>query len=279
MLIGFGSVAAALALALWIGSRRQREALSDLVEPLVRAARSGKTPQPDAEDLERLPAPVARYLEWALPHRQQIGLIRLRQTGILRTVVHRERWMAFEAEHIAAPRPVGFVWNARVAIAPLLHLRVRDAFVAGQGSGQVSLLSALTVAADAGTPEMNAGSLHRFLAEAVWYPTALLPSTKLSWSAIDDHKALATLIECGVRVSLEFHFADTGQVTGVYTPARWGRFEGGYKQLPWGGRFRSYEEQQGVRVPMEGEAGWYLADEWRAVWRGRITSAALDLAP
>jgi hypothetical protein len=137
--------------------------------------------------------------------------VRLRQIGTLRTNVRRERWMAFEAEHIVAPRSTGFVWNARVAVAPLLHVRVGDALVAGRGSGQVSLLSAFTVAADAGTPEMNSGSLHRYLAEAVWYPTALLPSAKLRWSAVDNRRALATLTEDGVTVSLEFRFADTGQ--------------------------------------------------------------------
>ncbi|WP_425532220.1 DUF6920 family protein [Aromatoleum anaerobium] len=46
----------------------------------------------------------------------------------------------------------------------------------GVGSGQAQLLSAVTVASDRDKPELNSGSLHRYLAEAVWYPTALLPS-------------------------------------------------------------------------------------------------------
>jgi hypothetical protein len=77
------------------------------------------------------------------------------------------------------------VWNARVQVAPLVHVCVRDALIEGKGSGQVSLLSAFTMNAAADTPEMNSGSLHRYLAEAVWYPTALLPSSQLMWSALD----------------------------------------------------------------------------------------------
>jgi uncharacterized protein DUF6920 len=50
----------------------------------------------------------------------------------------------------------------------LLHVRVRDSLVEGRRSGQVSQLSAFTVSEDAETPEMNSGSLHRYLAEAVW---------------------------------------------------------------------------------------------------------------
>ena len=87
--------------------------------------------------------------------------------------------MSFEAEHVAAPRAIGFLWNARVTVAPLLHVRVRDAFNEGEDSGQVGLFSVFTIAGDAGSTEMNSGSLHRFLAEAVWYPTALLPNAHL----------------------------------------------------------------------------------------------------
>jgi hypothetical protein len=74
------------------------------------------------------------------------------------------------------------VWNARVVVARLLHVRVLDSLIEGRGAGHVSFLSAFIVSADAGTPEMNSGSLHRYLAEAVWYPSALLPSRKLRWT-------------------------------------------------------------------------------------------------
>jgi hypothetical protein len=153
---------------------------------------------------------------------------------------------------------------------------VRDAFIAGEGSGHVSLWSAFPVSAAAGTPEMNAGSLHRFLAEAVWYPAALLPSPKLRWDAIDAHRALATLTEHGVSVSLEFRFAESGEVTGIYTPARWGTFGGGYEQRPWEGHFRRYERRDGIWVPGEGDVGWYVDGEWHAVWRGRVMSYDIE---
>jgi hypothetical protein len=104
----------------------------------------------------------------------------------------------------------------------------------------------------------------------VWYPIALLPGPTLQWSPIDSTRALATLTDHGISVSLEFRFADTGEVTGIYTPGRWGTFGGGYEQRPWEGRFRNYERTNGFRLPTEGEVGWYVDDEWRAVWKGTI---------
>jgi hypothetical protein len=178
--------------------------------------------------------------------------------------------MSFEAEHIVVPPATGFVWNARVRVAPLTHVRVRDALLEGRGSGQVSLLSAFTVSADTDTPEMNSGSLHRYLAEAVWYPTALLPSPTLRWTEIAATRSLATLTSHGVTVSLEFRFAETGEVTGIYTSGRWGTFPGGYRQIPWEGHFREYRNRDGVFVPTEGDVGWYVDKEWRDVWKGRI---------
>jgi len=271
-----------LALAVWGGTYRERRALSALIDDLAGAESLGTESlgeggQAGVHESDSLPAPVARYLEWALPRRQPIRRLFLRQTGVLRTDPRSQRWMSFEAEQRVNPRSIGFVWNARVAIAPFLHVRVRDAFVAGQGSGRVSLLSAFPVAADGGTAEMNAGSLHRYLAESVWYPSALLPSKKLKWSPIDENRALATLTEGARSVSLEFRFADTGEVTGIYTPARWGKFDGGYKEVPWEGHFSDYEEVQGMMVPMNGEVGWYFEGVWRLVWKGRVVSVEYQM--
>lgn len=84
-------------------------------------------------------------------------------------------------------------------------------------------------------------------------------------------RALATLTDHGVTVSLEFRFADTGEVTGIYTPARWGKFGGAYEQRPWEGHFRSYEQRSGIFVPTEGDVGWYADGEWHPVWKGTIT--------
>ena len=270
LLAGAAVLTAGLIAAVWIGSRRERRERSAHVDRLMRAA--GTAPSSAVQELDSLPPPVARYLRRALPQRRTIGIVRMRQAGRLRTDVRSERWMPFEAEHTAAPRAVGLVWNARVHVAPLLHVAVRDAYVAGEGSSHVSLLSALPVSAARGTPEMNSGSLHRFLAEAVWYPTALLPGSNVRWTAIDAGRALATLTDHGVSVSLEFRFTETGDVSGIYTPSRWGTFEGGYEQRPWEGHFRDYRMRDGVLVPTNGDVGWYAGDRWHAVWEGTITA-------
>jgi uncharacterized protein DUF6544 len=270
-------IVAALILTIWIGSIRWSRALSKDIETLLQTTDRTGTARVSLAELDNLPEPVLRYFRRVLREgHPYIRVARLRQTGELRTDTQSDRWLLFQADQVVTALSPGFVWNAKADIAPFIHVRVRDAYIAGQGSGEVSLLSAVTVAAERGRFEMNSGALHRYLAEAVWYPTALLPSAYLEWSPIDDNKALASLTDSGITVRLEFSFNDAGEVTGIYTPGRWGAFDGGYKQVPWEGHFRKYEDRDGMWVPTEGEVGWYSSSEWQSVWKGTIAEVSYE---
>lgn len=247
--------------------RREARELADR----VRAQSTVPATVPLAERVARLPPPVARYLRLALGEAPAAPpAIELQQTGRLRTSPAATRWMDFTATHTVAPLACAFAWNARVAIAPALHMRVLDSLVEGVGSGQLLLQSLLTVGHATGTPQMNSGALHRFLAEAVWYPWALLPSEALRWEAIDHDRARAHLTCLGTSVSLEFRFAPAGEVTGISSEGRWGRFDGGYRQLPWEGHFGDYARHGGVVVPTRGEVGWHVQGQLQLVWQGVV---------
>lgn len=270
-------IATAAALAAGWSQRRSRRALFASVR--CRAEPIDPQAADDRSLDSRLPAPVARYLKQVLaPGARSIRLARYEQVGTLRTDPAGDQWRHFSADQVIAATPPAFAWDARVAMPALLHVRVRDSLLDGVGAGAVVLLSTVAVASARGGPELNAGALHRFLAEAVWCPTALLPSARLRWQAIDDARALATLADRNATVSLEFRFSPRGEVESIYTPGRWASFGGGeYRQLPWEGRFHDYAQQgAGVLVPTEGEVGWYLNGVWRKVWQGRITRAAFE---
>jgi hypothetical protein len=150
------------------------------------------------------------------------------------------------------------------------HVRVVDSYIAGVGGGRVSILSAFIVAAEAGNPELNSGALHRYLAEAVWYPTALLPQSGVTWTPLNAHSAVATVTDRGTTVSLEFRFNDIGEVVGIYSPGRFGRFDQAYSQVPWEGHFRDYQSRGGMRIPSYGEVGWYEGETLELVWKGNL---------
>jgi hypothetical protein len=219
-----------------------------------------------------LPEPVSRYFARVLAeHQRPIRSVRMHQTGQLRADPHRQRWMSFSATEVVRPCPRSFSWDAEIRLLPLVQLRVRDAYADGVGTGQVRWMS-MTVAADRDRPELNAAALHRYLAEAVWYPTALLPAAGVQWRALDAYSAVATLSDSGITVDLEFRFNAAAEVVSVYTTGRWCRTGKRYTLRPWEGRFGAYRRHRGLLVPSRGEVGWHVGGQLEIVWKGEIDS-------
>lgn len=261
-----------------IGHARETARAGEIRTRLSRSARANAGRCVDFSTLHELPAPVARYLRYALTDGQPfIRTARLCQSGALRTAPESSRWSPFTARHWVVPPATGFVWDAKVALPLGLHVRVLDSYVEAAGGGRVSFLSAFPMAVAARARELDSGALHRYLAEAVWFPTALSPESGVVWSAIDDRSACATLEHGSTAVSLEFRFNEVGEVTGIYTPRRFGRFGGEYRQAAWEGRFSDYALRSGMRVPSYGEVGWYdAAGVLRTVWTGTLLDAEYD---
>jgi len=263
-----------VALALAESYRRCRE---DITGPTRQLTQTALASVPRIGRIADVPPPVARYLQLALgAARPSPRLVRIAQEGSLRIDTSSSRWLDFQAENTVAPLSQAFFWNAKVKLAPLVHVRVLDSLLDGIGCGRVQLMSAIEVGSAVGSMEVNAGSLHRFLAEAVWYPWALMPSEHLAWTHLDSSRSLATLTVGGLTVSLEFRFGVSGEVTGIYTPARWGRFGKRYLQLPWEGEFREYRQFDGFMLPSEGAVGWHRDGKLQWVWSARVEAVVTE---
>jgi hypothetical protein len=117
----------------------------------------------------------------------------------------------------------------------------------------------------------------RYLAEAPWVPTALLPSQGVVWEAMDDSRARATLSDAGITVTAVFHFGPRGEIVRVEAE-RYRDVKGVGVLTPWGGRFHEYAEIEGMRIPMQGEVEWILPEGRLSYWRGRITRAEYQFA-
>ncbi len=263
---------AALLLAAGIGAAAWRRSTARLVERLWAPAGSRPPGRVDFRELEGLPEPVARYFRLVLKDGQPlVRRARLSQEGGFRLRPGGRAWAAMQARQCFAARGRGFVWDADIRLLPLLTVRVRDAYVQGRGLMQARLMSWLPLVAERGKPELDAGALQRYLAEAVWFPTALLPGQGVRWRGMDGHRAEATLEDSGTRVSLEFRFNQAGEIAEVYTPGRYRAVEGSYRLTPWSGRYGSYGERNGMRIPLEAEVSWDLPGGRFTYWKARIT--------
>jgi len=118
----------------------------------------------------------------------------------------------------------------------------------------------------------------RYLAEASWYPTALLPGPGNTWEAVDERSAIATLTDGDTDITMQFAFDDQGLIETVRAEAR-GRTVGDeIVPTPWQGRFWNYEQRDGMLVPIDAEVAWLLPEGEKAYWRGHITHLDYDHA-
>ena len=224
-------------------------------------------------DLSDLPAPVARYFAFALPDGQsRIHVARVRWAGDMR-LQPNAAWRPFTADQRFTASPPGFVWNAAVKMMPLIPVRVRDSYVAGNGEMLGRVGGVVSVVHEGGTREMASSALVRWLGEAAWFPTALLPGDGVTWQAVDDTTARATIADGDIRVSGDFRFAPTGEMTRM-TAMRFRDVDGTSVETPFEGRYDGFERRQGVMVPRSAEAALLLPEGRFAYWRGRPTNIA-----
>jgi hypothetical protein len=234
----------------------------------------------DFGELEGLPVVVQRYLRRVLKEGQpMVAAVSVQHNGRMNMGAASEQWKPFTSEQRVVTQRPGFDWNARISMLPGVPVRVHDAYVAGDGILHAAVLGLFTVAGASGTRDMAEGELMRFLAEAAWYPTALLPSQGVRWDAVDAHSARGSLSEGEIGLTLLFSFNADGLIETVRAEARGRMVSGQSVRTPWQGHFWNYVERNGMLVPLDGEVAWVLPEGVKPYWRGTISEIAYEFAP
>ncbi|MGE3704587.1 MAG: DUF6544 family protein [Vicinamibacterales bacterium] len=262
-----GAVLSAAAFGEWRWTRATERSRARLLAQ----AGAGGAPY-SGRDLEGLPSPVARFFRRVLREGQPIvrsarvvweGEFNMGKPG-------RDNWRPFVATQDFVPGAPGFVWNARIQMLPLVPVLVRDSLVHGHAAMQGAALGLITVVDVSGTDTLAAGALQRYLGEAVWFPTALLPRQGVSWTALDDGRAVATVSAGKTTVSLEFRFDADGHPVSVFAPDRpYDDGRGAPVPRPWNASNRRFDTRNGVIVPVESDVEWQLPEGRFPYWRGR----------
>jgi Family of unknown function (DUF6544) len=263
-----GLIVAGVGAGVLYGNLRWRHATANRVASLnANAQTAGQVF--DAESMARLPEPVARYFRRALPDGQPvIRRVRLEQEG---EFFAQGGWRPFRAtQHFSADRP-GFVWDARIFMAPFMPVYVRDAYAGGRAEMRGEILAMYPIVDQHDTQELAAGALMRYLGEAAWFPTALLPTCGVRWTAIDASRARATLTDRGTTVSLDVTFDESGDIVELFAPDRPREENGSYFPTPWRVRMLETAARDGIRIGVKSEVEWVLPEGPRPYWRGTIT--------
>ncbi|MEA3296236.1 MAG: DUF6544 family protein, partial [candidate division Zixibacteria bacterium] len=127
----------------------------------------------NSEDLEKLPAPVRRWLEGSgVVGKQVIRTVRLKQRGQMRNSQGKGSMPATAHQYFRVDEPK-FIWRVCVRMMHILPIAGRDSYSDGQGRMLIKVASLIPVV-DADDEKIDQGALLRFLGEIVWFPTAAL---------------------------------------------------------------------------------------------------------
>lgn len=258
----------------WMGVVRTHfEALEAATAPVAPRA-----PRFQADQMHALASVVQRFFTKVLtPNQPLVHRVYLEQTGTFNRSLRQPQWDAFTArQRIATQRP-GFVWDATISMGLGVTVRVVDAYLAGTGIVQPSVLGLVDLGGQHGDGDLARSALMRYLAEAVWYPTALLPSQGVQWTSLDAQSARATLTDGAVSVSLTFHFDAQGWVQRIHSDARSALVDGALVPLPWEVVVSDYQLRDGMWVPMQAEVAWLPPSGRVPYWRGRIERLDYEL--
>ncbi|MGI6067051.1 MAG: DUF6544 family protein [Bacillota bacterium] len=220
------------------------------------------------EDLAGLPLPVQKWLETSgVVGKEKIKTVHLKQKGFIRTKEDMS-WMPVEADQYYTVDKPRFIWHAKVKMAPLLYFVGRDKYDEGRGNMLIKLLSLITVANGTG-PEIDQGTLLRYLGEIVWFPTAALASY-ITWEEIDAHSAQATMTYGGITASAIFKFNDQGEVTD-YLCDRYMTVDDGYRLEKYSVPMEDYQELDGLQIPTRAVGMWKLHTGDFSYYKAEVT--------
>src|SRR6185369_86058 len=115
--------------------------------------------------------------------------------------------------------------------------------------------------ADSRGPEQDQGALLRLLGEMVWFPTSFLDDRYVSWAAVDERRASATLRVGGREVAGVFEFGDDG-LPAAFRADRYRDLGGGRSELtPFTGESADFRDEGGLLVPHRMTAVWHVGGQ------------------
>ena len=184
-----------------------------------------------------------------------------------------DTWSPFTAVQNFSAAPPGFLWDARIRIAPAIYAYVHDGYAGREGVMYGAISALVPVVNERGTSMMATGELLRYLAEAVFFPTALLPRGGVSWAPVDDRTARVTLTDGDTTVACDVDFGERNEIVGI-SAMRYRNDE----LTRWVGHFGDYRRVDGMMIPMSGAVEWMLPDGPAPYFRAHLVDTRYDFA-
>ena len=220
------------------------------------------------EDIKNLPYPVQNWIRQSgVLSKDKIVTCRTLQSGEMKLDPEKEKWIKTRAEQYYRLNEPGFLWKAEMTYAGIFPLLAVDYWSDTRAEMNVDVLYLFKQNTGSGK-KIDEGSMQRFLAEVVWFPS-LACSSLMSWKAIDSLQAEGTINYKGKMAGGIFRFNQRGDFLEFSTM----RFKDEGEKYPWIVKAKSHSTMNGIRIPIDLEVSWKLPKgefTWYKLHVGRI---------
>lgn len=207
----------------------------------------------------QLPAVVQLWLEKSGALKSPpIQNCHLTQSLLIKMKPEQKDWYQANAEQFFTIDPPAFNWSVDVDMHPLMPIKGRDKFENGKGAMFIKMYSIFPIVSAKENTKIDEGALQRYLAEIIWFPTAAL-SPYISWEAVNENSARATMSFKGTTGSGLFKFTETGDVEN-FAAMRFKDSDANAERKEWRIEVLKTVVKNSVRIPVHSRVIWKLDD-------------------
>lgn len=164
-----------------------------------------------ASELAELPTVIQKWLHKSgVVGQPKVATVYLEQELEMLMDPEKENWIKGKAKQHFTIDPPAFNWSVILSMNPLMQVAGRDKFRHGKGEMTIRIFSLIPVVNARSEKKLNEATLQRYLAEMVWFPSAVL-SPNVKWETIDANSARATMDINGTSASGIFYFDESGR--------------------------------------------------------------------
>ena len=209
-------------------------------------------------DFDDFPKLMKDYFATVIADSSQIPkFVTLYQTGDFKTEVHAE-WKPVTAKQYYTTEKPNFLWNSEMRASKYFWVNAVDSYLSGKGNMLIKLNSSITVA-DSWGIELDKSGLFRYISEAVFFPSSLLPNEKLQWSILDSNIAEIKFSDRENSVVAKLFFSEDNTIEKIETYDKYRALEEGYEKSLYTVYYSKYKMIDDLFiVPTHAEVEWDL---------------------
>lgn len=150
----------------------------------------------------------------------------IKQEARFKTDVNSD-WFSMRAEQYYTTKDPNFLWYSELETSKYFWINAIDSYINNKGNMLIKFNSSITIA-DSWGIELDKSGLLRFISEAVYFPTGLVPSENLIWNVLDSNIAEIKFKDGDISVVAKVFFNPDYTINKIETYDKYRALEDGF---------------------------------------------------